>query len=299
MDNTRSEKRAHLDGIAPPAANIPTSHDLPPAVDHYQEPPGDSAPAYSDNYARNFHAPAPFSAPANNTASPYSNNGSQPAYTPPGTYGNPPNSYNPPPPNPYNGPYNGPPSHQYSGPSNYQPPYNSQPHSNPQYSNSQFSNNSQYNNNSQGFTMAIPERLFTLARRPQMVDRGMWTEFMRKLNEILAKAPGTVTNGIADFWVIQLATLGIAPIARNMYQNKVQGKATELAEQYNRAEFSQWGIRVHLDVLPINNGNNHEEGSSAHGQQGLMLGSHERRAQKRADRNTAPEVTLELVISKS
>ncbi|KAJ2267197.1 hypothetical protein GGH14_006121, partial [Coemansia sp. RSA 370] len=79
-----------------------------------------------------------------------------------------------------------------------------------------------------GFSLAFPERLRALARSP--IDHAKWLQFIQELNSVLAKAPGSVANGFADFWIVRLATLGTATHARNMYSDRVFNNAMELVE---------------------------------------------------------------------
>ncbi|KAJ2655374.1 hypothetical protein IW148_006075 [Coemansia sp. RSA 1199] len=98
-----------------------------------------------------------------------------------------------------------------------------------------------------GFSLAFPERLRTLARSP--IDQAKWSQFIQELNSVLAKAPGSVANGFADFWIVRLATLGTATHARNMYSDRVFNNAMELVEKYNQLVFAQSGLAARLKVV--------------------------------------------------
>ncbi|KAJ2356796.1 hypothetical protein GGF43_001852, partial [Coemansia sp. RSA 2618] len=98
-----------------------------------------------------------------------------------------------------------------------------------------------------GFTTVVPERLHMLAHGP--IDDTKWSQFIHELNEILAKAPGTVTNGVADFWLVKIATLGTVEHARDMYKDRVFNKATAVVEKYNIGDFAKCGIAVHLKIV--------------------------------------------------
>ncbi|KAJ2537973.1 Myosin type-2 heavy chain 1 [Coemansia sp. RSA 1822] len=97
-----------------------------------------------------------------------------------------------------------------------------------------------------GFSLAFPERLRALARSP--IDQTKWLQFIQELNRVLAKAPGSVANGFADFWIIRLATLGTATHARNMYSDRVFNNAMELVEKYNQLVFAQSGLAARLKL---------------------------------------------------
>ncbi|KAJ2654277.1 hypothetical protein IW148_006400, partial [Coemansia sp. RSA 1199] len=97
-----------------------------------------------------------------------------------------------------------------------------------------------------GFSSAFPERLRALARSP--IDQTKWLQFIQELNSVLAKAPGSMANGFADFWIVRLATLGTATHARNMYSDRVFNNAMELVEKYNQVVFAQSGLAARLKV---------------------------------------------------
>ncbi|KAJ2212797.1 hypothetical protein IW140_005662 [Coemansia sp. RSA 1813] len=155
---------------------------------------------------------------------------------------------------------------------------------------------------SSGFTITMPEGLYLLARRPNAINKDMWVEFIRKLNEQLEKSPGSITRGITDHWIIALATLGVAGMARDMIKSKVQSKAMELVECYNRAEFASWGIRVLLDVLdtdekaPVKYHSTHSIRRRFENRMNRRMERDERREERRA---SSSDDTLVLVISRS
>ncbi|KAJ2495906.1 hypothetical protein GGH96_006171 [Coemansia sp. RSA 1972] len=153
-----------------------------------------------------------------------------------------------------------PPQYQQQSPPQYQEPY--MQHQQQQYNS--YQNNLGYNGpapstepihltliNPQrpnsGFSSAFPERLRALARSP--IDHAKWSQFIQELNSVLAKAPGSVANGFADFWVVRLATLGTATHARNMYSDRVFNNAMELVEKYNQLVFVQSGLSARLKVV--------------------------------------------------
>ncbi|KAJ1801531.1 hypothetical protein LPJ59_000205 [Coemansia sp. RSA 2399] len=153
-----------------------------------------------------------------------------------------------------------------------------------------------------GFTQSMPEGLYMLARRPNTIKKDKWSEFIRQLNEQLSKAPGSVTQGITDHWIVNLVTLGVAGMTRDMYKSRVQSKSMELVESYNRAEFSEWGIRVLLDAIDTT-GDHQLDDSNKGGLYGSRrrLDRHERHMERKAERMGAPSasITLVLVISRS
>ncbi|KAJ2247382.1 hypothetical protein GGI13_005065 [Coemansia sp. RSA 455] len=149
---------------------------------------------------------------------------------------------------------------------------------------------------SSGFTMVMPDGVHRLAPRP--VDPAKWTLFMQELNDTLRKAPGTIAQEVSDFWLVNLATLGMAGHARNMFQSRVEGKAAAIVEKYNRAEFATWGIRVHFDVITVTD----VDGSGPSVVVVNQAGRHRRedRRQRRDDRRGAANgSTLELVIERA
>lgn len=107
---------------------------------------------------------------------------------------------------------------------------------------------------SSGFSMSPPAAIRSLPQSDQAV--ATWTDFMRELNQVLSKFPGTVVREIAEFWLFNLVTLGMATHAQNMYKSKIKSRAARLIECYNRAQFANLGIRGHLDVVQVGNGSN-------------------------------------------
>ncbi|KAJ1832561.1 hypothetical protein LPJ63_003453 [Coemansia sp. RSA 2711] len=95
-----------------------------------------------------------------------------------------------------------------------------------------------------GFSMALPERLHTLGSHP--VNTQLWREFITKLNEMLARAPGALAQGVTGFWLTQLATLGISTLAQRMYTENVFHRAMEVVETYNLDQFAALGIVARL-----------------------------------------------------
>ncbi|KAJ1774494.1 hypothetical protein LPJ67_006821, partial [Coemansia sp. RSA 1938] len=153
-------------------------------------------------------------------------------------------------------------NNQQQSPPQYQEPYIQQQQQQQQYNS--YQNNSGYNGpapstepihltliNPQrpnsGFSSAFPERLRALARSP--IDHAKWLHFIQELNSVLAKAPGSVANGFANFWIVKVATLGTATHARNMYSDRVFNNAMELVEKYNQLVFSQSGLVARLKVV--------------------------------------------------
>ncbi|KAJ2525347.1 hypothetical protein GGI11_000098 [Coemansia sp. RSA 2049] len=155
-----------------------------------------------------------------------------------------------------------------------------------------------------GFTVVMPEGIYMLARRPNKVDKEKWGEFVRQLNEELAKSPGSLAHGLSSYWIVNLATLGVASIAREALKSKALNKSLKLAELYNRAEFATWGIHVTIDVTV-----DHPSAAatdSAGGSSGglLSIGHRENRAARRAERrrseeHAVPDILVTLVISRS
>ncbi|KAJ2146520.1 hypothetical protein IW136_000543 [Coemansia sp. RSA 678] len=148
---------------------------------------------------------------------------------------------------------------------------------------------------SSGFSSAFPERLRTLARGP--IDHTKWLQFIQELNSVLAKAPGSVTNGVTDFWIVRLATLGMSTHARNMYSDRVFNNAMELVEKYNRLVFAQSGLVARLKVVANTASSNYSYGSNdghnnAHGR------AQERREDRRERHNENESKSLELVIER-
>ncbi|KAJ2831008.1 hypothetical protein FBU31_002367 [Coemansia sp. 'formosensis'] len=294
MTNTNSEKRGYLEQTLD-RSSPPTSNSQPPPQhpDYFgnisQEDMQASSssrvpPAYTD-MERGFN-----------------NGGGGPVASmyPPNTYSPntyPPASYQPPPMNspPYSAPYQPPPQ---------QPP---QQYQSQQYQSQQPSSpldepicltllNPRMI--SSGFTMVMPDGLHRLAPRP--IDSTKWTMFMQELNDTLRKAPGTITHEVSGFWLVHIATLGIAGHARNMYQSRVEGKAAAIVEKYNRAEFASWGIRVHFEVVQI------VDAADGIGPSVIVVNQagrrrREERRQRREDRrgNATQGSTLELVIERA
>ncbi|KAJ1830979.1 hypothetical protein LPJ70_006808, partial [Coemansia sp. RSA 2708] len=116
------------------------------------------------------------------------------------------------------GPYSPPPQQQYSGQYNqqYNQPFNQQQQQYPNY-NVQGGGNS---NNAEpirlplinpmrpqsGFSQAMPERLRALTRRP--IEQAKWSVFIEELNTQLKKTPGSLANGVSQYWITKVATLG-------------------------------------------------------------------------------------------
>ncbi|KAJ2658441.1 hypothetical protein IWW48_004021 [Coemansia sp. RSA 1200] len=171
-----------------------------------------------------------------------------------------------------------------------------------------------------GFTVVMPEGIYVLARRPNKIDKEKWGEFIRQLNEELAKSPGSLAHSVSTHWIVNLATLGVASIAREALKSKALNKSLKLAECYNRAEFATWGIRVTVDVTvdPASvataaaaagadcaGGSSSAINSSSNGGM-LSVGHRENRAARRAERRSedrnhqiAPDILVTLVISRS
>ncbi|KAJ2003681.1 hypothetical protein GGI04_002882 [Coemansia thaxteri] len=153
---------------------------------------------------------------------------------------------------------------------------------------------------SSGFSMVMPDRLHQLTRRP--IEPSQWTSFMQELNDILRKSPGALAQGVTDFWLVNIATLGLAWTARNMYQSRVEGKATEAVERYNRAEFSAWGIRARFEVVPLCDVATNLSSAVA----SSRMSRHDRRQMRRGQQGplgnsgaTLQTSTLELVIERT
>ncbi|KAJ2257790.1 hypothetical protein GGH98_000586 [Coemansia sp. RSA 454] len=204
---------------------------------------------------------------------------------------------------------------QQQYPSQYQqqnPPQYQELYTQPQQQYNSYQNNSGYNGpapstepihlsliNPQrpnsGFSSAFPERLRALARSP--IDHAKWLHFIQELNGVLAKAPGSVTNGVTDFWIVRLATLGMSTHARNMYSDRVFNNAMELVEKYNQLLFAQSGLVARLKVVTGMSSRNSSYGSNeghnnAHGR------VQERREDRRERHNENESKSLELVIER-
>ncbi|KAJ2879939.1 hypothetical protein H4R27_005019 [Coemansia aciculifera] len=292
MTNTNSEKRGYLEQAHPPTSNsqpLPEHPDYLGSIGQEDVQASSSSgvpPAYTD-MERGFNNGGPVgSAYPSNSYSPnaYSSN----------PY--PPTSYQPPPMNspPYNTPYQLPQQQQQSQqyqPQQYQPQQPSLALDEPiclTLLNPRMI--------SSGFTAVMPDGLHRLAPRP--VDPAKWTLFMQELNDTLRKAPGTITQEVTDFWLVHVATLGIAGHARNMFQSRVEGKAAAIVERYNRAEFAAWGIRVHFDVVAVTDVDGSGPSVVVINQAGRRR--REERRQRRDDRRGAGNSnTLELVIERA
>ncbi|KAJ1777429.1 hypothetical protein LPJ62_006550 [Coemansia sp. RSA 2167] len=144
-----------------------------------------------------------------------------------------------------------------------------------------------------GFSLAFPERLRALARSP--IDHAKWLQFIQELNSVLAKAPGSVANGFANFWIVKVATLGTATHARNMYSDRVFNNAMELVEMYNQLVFSQSGLVARLKVVTGVTPSNASSGPNDN-HKNLYGKPHERREEKKRHHNKNESKSLELVI---
>ncbi|KAI8319646.1 hypothetical protein GQ54DRAFT_30454 [Martensiomyces pterosporus] len=144
---------------------------------------------------------------------------------------------------------------------------------------------------SSGFSLAIPDSLRTLPTR-QPFSGEQWTRFIRELNETLHRAPGTMTKGLTDFWLVRTATLGMATRATSMYQSHVENRATAVVESWNRMVFAPWGIHVTLEAIPM------AESTVVHGP--MSRGRRRRRDRRVAKGKTVAgvdyESSLELVV---
>ncbi|KAJ2065301.1 hypothetical protein GGI17_000353 [Coemansia sp. S146] len=286
MTSTNSEKRGYLERTPPSASNsqpLPEHPDYLGSIGQEDVQASSSSgvpPAYTDmERGLNNGGGGP-------VASAYPPNSYSPNVYSPNPY--PPTSYQSPPMNspPYSTPYQLP-----QQPQQYQPQQPSLPLGEPiclTLLNPRMI--------SSGFTMVMPDGLHRLAPRP--VDPAKWTLFMQELNETLRKAPGTITQEVTDFWLVHVATLGIAGHARNMFQSRVEGKAAAIVERYNRAEFAAWGIRVHFDVVTVTDVDGSGPPVVVINQAGGRR--REERRQRRDDRrSTANKNTLELVIERA
>ncbi|KAJ2186072.1 hypothetical protein EV181_003515, partial [Coemansia sp. RSA 532] len=81
------------------------------------------------------------------------------------------------------------------------------------------------------------------------VDAVKWTQFVQELNGVLAKMPGSLVNNVADFCIINMATLGMVSHVRDMYNDHVFNRAMQVVEKYNRIDFTQFGISARLRVI--------------------------------------------------
>ncbi|KAJ2405999.1 hypothetical protein J3F80_003776 [Coemansia sp. RSA 2526] len=147
-----------------------------------------------------------------------------------------------------------------------------------------------------GFSLAFPERLRALARSP--IDHAKWLQFIQELNSVLAKAPGSVANGFANFWIVKVATLGTATHARNMYSDRVFNNAMELVEKYNQLVFAQSGLSARLKVVTGVTPSNASSGPNDN-HKSLYGKPHERREEKKRHHNKNESKSLELVIERA
>ncbi|KAJ2828325.1 hypothetical protein IWW50_001441 [Coemansia erecta] len=141
-----------------------------------------------------------------------------------------------------------------------------------------------------GFSLAIPERMHALARHP--IDASKWTQFVQELNDELRKAPGSLAKNVANFWLANLVTLGIASHAFDFFKDRVINHAMEVVEKHNRVEFARCGIHVQLVVI---RGADDEAGSSSNGNQMRGEGSLESECRQ----GGAGISTLELVVTRA
>ncbi|KAJ2711271.1 hypothetical protein H4R23_006408, partial [Coemansia sp. Cherry 401B] len=151
-----------------------------------------------------------------------------------------------------------------------------------------------------GFSQAMPERLHALARRP--IDRAKWSDFMKELNDTLAKAPGSFTNGLSKYWITQVATLGVSGLASNLYADRVLNQAMEVVEKYNRAEFAEYGIVAHLRPAKGGEGEGDDGSRACGGAQSRHEIRRERIQEKKREkeqRRSQGIATLELVIERA
>ncbi|KAJ2495700.1 hypothetical protein GGH96_006291 [Coemansia sp. RSA 1972] len=145
-----------------------------------------------------------------------------------------------------------------------------------------------------GFSSAFPERLHALARSP--IDQTKWSQFIQELNSVLAKAPGSVANGFADFWIVKVATLGTATHARNMYSDRVFNNAMELVEK-SQLIFTQSGLVARLKVVTGMAPSNASSGSND-GHKNVYGKIQERREEKKGHHHENESKSLELVIER-
>ncbi|KAJ1722163.1 hypothetical protein LPJ53_003399 [Coemansia erecta] len=224
---------------------------------------------------------------------------SQAPYPPPSQGPYPPQSQGPYPPQsqrpyppPSQAPYP-PPSQAMSSPSPYSPP--------PQQQQQQFQQQQQQQTGtppvqdirlklvnprqlSSGFSELAPQALRQLA--PSATE-ATWSQFISEINEQLHHAPGTLAKGVTNFWLVNLATLGMSSHAREMYRSRVESKAADILERYNRTVFGGWGIRVSFDVVPL--------GSQGSGSSSAS----DRDRRRRREQRDEPEDALELVITRA
>ncbi|KAI8319647.1 hypothetical protein GQ54DRAFT_30453 [Martensiomyces pterosporus] len=113
---------------------------------------------------------------------------------------------------------------------------------------------------SSGFTMAIPARLRTLVAAAtehstsEQFDSEEWTKFIREMNAVLAKAPGILVSEVCSSWLANAVTLGLATFTKNMIHSRVESKAVEVMENWNRSVFAQWRVAVRFEVVSIEPG---------------------------------------------
>ncbi|KAJ1931339.1 hypothetical protein FBU59_006744 [Linderina macrospora] len=137
-----------------------------------------------------------------------------------------------------------------------------------------------------GFTLAVPDALRVLSSR--QFDAEQWTRFVRELNAVLSKAPGTIAKEVTDFWLVSLITLGAASTSTKIYAKRIRQKALETVERWNRVDLAQMGLHVRLNETTVAT---HEEN---------VGDSHYRRHGKRFNEpdSTSASVSLELVVDR-
>ncbi|KAJ2636500.1 hypothetical protein GGF40_002958 [Coemansia sp. RSA 1286] len=140
---------------------------------------------------------------------------------------------------------------------------------------------------SSGFPLTQPSSLNHMCTTP--ISSNVWSGFITELNEVLHKAPGTLAKGVTNFWLVSLVSLGMSGHLREMYQSRVEGKATDIVERYNRTSFATLGIKAVFDVVPV-----------AGGVQGQSANMRRRREREHGSGQHEEETqVLELVISRA
>ncbi|KAJ2395157.1 hypothetical protein GGI05_001719, partial [Coemansia sp. RSA 2603] len=244
MPNTPPEKSSYLDtplGSRQGGSEAASGYFAPPGSQQSEHPPGYEDPALAQRDLAYDRQPYP---PQNQGQwSPYPPQ-SQSPYPPPSQAPYPPQAQAPYPPQ-AQAPY--PPPSQSPYPPQTQSPYPPQQFQQqpPQQQSVRLTllNPRQL---SSGFSSQPPQALQYLAPR---ATAAAWTQFIGELNDQLRHAPGALATGVTNFWLVNLATLGMSSHAREMYRGRVEAKAADIVERYNRTVFAEWGIRAAFDVV--------------------------------------------------
>ncbi|KAJ2155949.1 hypothetical protein GGF46_005504 [Coemansia sp. RSA 552] len=153
-----------------------------------------------------------------------------------------------------------------------------------------------------GFSQALPNRVRQLATDP--VDADKWAGFIKRLNAALEKAPGGLLNGVADFWLVGLATLGTAGMARDAYARKVLGRAFEAVEEANQGDLANWGLNAKLEIIETEGYLAEDCGDRGYSGSGYSQNRRDRQSRSGSSSSSAQRLsrghaTLELAVTRS